>query len=140
MIAPSTDKHTLDQRRAAHAWEAVTSMTKQIKQQPDKAKAFRGQAKKLPMRIMAAGLGHGLAFVREKGKAPELLSQIGDWVLNKSRNRDSVAPRPGESALLKTIIEKDALFLRRATDEVLAYLLWLNRFAAIELPDADDDD
>lgn len=129
-------QQTLDQRRARHAWDAVSAM----KFRPSDAKAFRGQAKKLPMRIHAAGLGQALAFAREKGKTPDLLREIGDWVLEKRLNPDSNATKPDEKALLTEIIERDALFLRRATEETLAYLLWLNRFAAVELPDADDED
>lgn len=130
-----TGKPTLDQRRAGHAWEAVSAI-----KNGSGAKAFRGQAKRLPMRITAAGLGHALAFVKEKGKAPDLLTVIGDWVLDKRRNLHSTAPRPDDDELIKVIIAQDAAFLRQVTEETLAYLLWLNRFAAVELPEADDDD
>ena len=37
-----------------------------------------------------------------------------------------------DDALLLAIIYGNSDFLRRATDEVLAYLLWLNRFAEAE--------
>jgi CRISPR-associated protein Cmr5 len=33
---------------------------------------------------------------------------------------------------LERIVQGNSDFLRRATDEVLAYLLWLNRFAEAE--------
>lgn len=135
MSANPAKHQTLDQRRAAHAWEAIAN----IKSRPEDAKAFRGQAKKLPMRIHAAGLGHALAFVREKGTAPELLRELGHWVLDKRSNPQSPASKPDDSALLNRIVEEDARFLRRATEEALAYLIWLNRFAAVELPDTDDE-
>lgn len=130
------EKQSLDQRRARHAWEAVAA----IKAKTSDAKAFRKEAKKLPMRIMAAGLGHALAFVKEKGKAPDLLTTIGDWVLGKRDHPHSAAPWSDGDKLIASIIERDAAYLRRATEETLAYLLWLNRFAAAELPDADDDE
>jgi CRISPR-associated protein Cmr5 len=135
MTVASSANQTLDQRRARHAWEAVSAI-----KNGSGPKAFRGQAKKLPMRIMAAGLGHALAFVKEKGNTPDLLTAIGDWILDKRCNPRSTAPRPDDDTLIMAIITKDALFLRRAAEETLAYLLWLNRFAAVELPEADDDD
>ena len=52
------------------------------KQDPKK---FGGQAKKLPIRIMAAGLGQALAFLKAKDYAPGLLAELADWVLIKRR-------------------------------------------------------
>ncbi len=118
---------TLEQRRAAHAWMVV-----QVAKSGKDAKKFGGQAKKMPVRIMASGLGQALAFLRAKGYAPLLLEALGDWVLDKRLNPMSTTSRPKDDALLKTILDKDSDFLRQATDEILAYLQWLNRFAEAE--------
>jgi len=40
---------------------------------------------------------------------------------------------------MQNIMRGDAVFLRRATDETLAYLQWFNRFAEAELPSKDKD-
>jgi CRISPR-associated protein Cmr5 len=129
MMQPSENKQqTLDQRRACHAWNAVQqAKSKQGHHQDQEPKKFGGQAKKLPIRIMAAGLGHALAFLKAKGYAPGLLAELNDWT--KVR-----LPRaPGDPQdLLERIVQGDSDFLRRATDEVLAYLVWLNRFAEAE--------
>jgi CRISPR-associated protein Cmr5 len=125
----SDNKPTLDQRRARHAWKTI-EIARGLK--PDDAKRFGGQARKLPTRIIASGLGQALAFLKAKNYAPDLLVALGDWVLDKRGNPDSKAPRPKDDALLLEIIQGDSDFLRRATDEVLAYLLWLNRFAEAE--------
>lgn len=119
---------TLDQRRACHAWEAVQrAKQKHDPHQKQDPKKFGGQAKKLPTRIMTAGLGQALAFLKAKDYAPGLLAEISDWVNHR------IPPRPNEPKdLLERIVKGDADFLRRATDEVLAYLLWLNRFAEAE--------
>lgn len=134
-----SQEKTLDQRRAKHAWEAVKRIAEQHtkiendKRKPDEtAKKFGGQAKKLPTRILTSGLGQALAFLHAKGYAPDLLKEINDWVLNKRNNPDSAEPKPAEDALIKRILESDSIFLRRATDETLAYLRWLNRFADAE--------
>lgn len=117
---------TLDQKRAAHAWKAIAEMGK-----GEDAKEYAREAKKLPVRIMAAGLGQGLVFIAAKaGKKPKLkklTSDLSDWVLGHC----GLASGQGGD-LLKRIIDGDSIFLRRATDETLAYLQWLNRFSESE--------
>jgi CRISPR-associated protein Cmr5 len=120
---------TLDQRRAAHAWETVKAA---LLLSPEKQKKFSGQAKKFPARIMASGLGQALAFLKAKGYAPELLQATGDWVLDKRQNPASKQAKPADDSLLKRIVDGDSDFLRRATDEFLAYITWINRFAEAE--------
>jgi CRISPR-associated protein Cmr5 len=119
---------TLDQRRASHAWDAVQrAKNKEGHHQKQDPKKFGGQAKKLPTRIMVAGLGQALAFLKAKDYAPGLLVELTEWVAQR------IPPRPNEPKdLLERIVKGNADFLRRATDEVLAYLIWLNRFADAE--------
>jgi CRISPR-associated protein Cmr5 len=130
--ATGTSKATLDQRRAQHAWKAVQSVVARQATDKEKARKFGGQARKLPTRIMASRLGQALAFLRAKDYAPDLLVDLGDWVLDKRGAPDSKKPRPRDDELLRAVVEGSSDFLRRATDEVLAYLLWLNRFAEAE--------
>ena len=133
-------RQTLDQRRANHAWDKITSLqviSKQVipKKEPRKydedAKEYAREARKLPARIMAAGLGQALAFIMAKAKKKPKLKQLHDdltdWVITR---RSIPAEKP--DSLMQSIIEGDSDFLRRATDEVLAYLVWLNRFAEAE--------
>jgi len=119
---------TLDQQRAAHAWAAVCEAKQQAGEHKNQSpKKFGGQAKKLPVRIMASGLGQALAFLKAKNYAPGLVAVLTHWTAKR------LPPRPDESRdLLDRIIHGDSEFLRRATDEVLAYLVWLNRFAEAE--------
>ena len=128
---------TLDQKRARHAWEAVCrAESKQGHHKEQAPKKFGGQAKKLPVRIMASGLGQALAFLKAKDYAPGLLAELADWVARR------IPCRPGarKDDLLDRVIKGDADFLRRATDEVLAYLVWLNRFAEAKgLTEGDDE-
>lgn len=121
-------RQTLDQRRAAHAWDVVQrAKSGQVHHRDQDAKKLGGQAKKLPTRIMATGLGQALAFLKAKGYAPGLLAELTDWI--KLR----MPPAQGEPQdLLERIVKGNPDFLRRATDEVLAYLVWLNRFAEAE--------
>ncbi len=106
----------LDQRRAKHAWDLVQSVKTDRKD-------FTTQVKKLPTRIRAAGLGQALAFLVGKDYVPELRDRLSDWILVQR------GLRPSGGDLLQAIMYENADFLRRATDEALAYLQWVGRFA-----------
>ena len=115
---------TLDQRRAEHGWNVVQAV--KGKAEPQK-KQFGTQAKKLPTRIMAAGLGQALAFLLAKGYAPELQDALSDWIAARRQ------PKAGEDGrLLVRLLHGEADFQRWATAECLAYLEWLVRFADAE--------
>ncbi len=118
---------TLDQRRAKHAWEAVQRARSRTgahgRQDFDK---FATEVKKLPMRIMASGLGPVLAFL-EKQEVPGLLAELSDWVVGKR----GIGPG-GAGSLLQAVIDGNSDLLRRATDETLTYLQWLKRFVDAE--------
>ena len=121
---------TLDQRRAQHAWQAIENLKKNYKKNDQET--YAREAKKLPMRIMSAGLGQAMAFIRAKASDKPSLIQLHqdltDWVF-QGRKLSGKAPK----SLLESIVRGNAVFLRRATDEVLAYLEWLNRFAEAEI-------
>jgi CRISPR-associated protein Cmr5 len=127
-MATDTDKKaTLDQRRARHAWDVIQGV---LRETESVKKDFGTQAKKLPARIMAAGLGQALAFLEAKGKTPRLLEALADWIHLRR-------PATGDRRLVVRVIEGNADFLRYATAESLAYLQWLVRFAdAHKLTDA----
>ena len=120
---------TLDQRRARHAWEAVARV--KAKDAATLGSSYAREAKRLPVRILTAGLGHALAFLYAKASSQAesantmLLRDVADWVLEKRRRSDRGADRPSADALIDKIVKGDGSFLRTATVEVLAYLQWL---------------
>ncbi len=125
-MTPSLQQ-TRDQQRAKHAMQAVEEAKKSLK--PEEAKKFGGQARKLPTRIVASGLGQALAFLKAKGYAPDLLVALADWVINKpAAGFNRPGPKPKDDELLKAVILGTSDYLRQVTDEALAYLQWLNRF------------
>lgn len=133
-------QRAVEQRRAEHAWKVVATFVEQSNGKTvikPGGKQFGTQAKRLPVRILTAGLGQALAFLHAKKTASRLLTALGDWVLDKRADPESRRPEPDETALLRAIIAGDTdrdqrIDLRRATDETLAYLQWLNRFAEAE--------
>jgi CRISPR-associated protein Cmr5 len=109
-----TDRPTLDQQRAAHAWKAAEHADKQ----------FGEQAKKLGPRILTAGLGPAVQFMRAKKEAPELVNTLEAWLLEEGPTK--VIPRP--ASLIYDIVNGGSDRLRWVTGESLAYLAWLTRF------------
>jgi CRISPR type III-B/RAMP module-associated protein Cmr5 len=62
---------TLEQRRAAHAWEIVEQVDKELG--AEAKKKFGSPAKKLGPRILTAGLGPAVQFVIAKKEGPKLI-------------------------------------------------------------------
>lgn len=121
---------TLDQKRADHAWRVVSTV---VAKDEKTRKDFGRQAKKLPSRIMASGLGQALAFLEAKGYAPDLREALNNWMSERR-------PSTGEPRLVVRVIQQDADFLRYATAECLAYMLWLVRFAEAHKLTTDGDE
>ena len=117
------DRPTMDQLRARHAWETVEQHLIKAAANP---KREAGQARKLPARVLTSGLGPALAFLEAKKEAPNLSRRLSEWVLGR------VPTRSQHPSLLKAVCEESGWFLRLATAEALAYLVWLNRFAEAE--------
>ena len=122
---------TLEQRRARHAWDAV--------QRAKSAKDYSREAKRLPVRIATAGLGHAIAFANANcGVGKSAADDVAKWVLatlKSGRAASTFGPKHEDAGgqLIRQIIENDADWLRRATEEALAYLRWLSRFAEAEI-------
>ncbi|MDW8172388.1 MAG: type III-B CRISPR module-associated protein Cmr5 [Anaerolineae bacterium] len=111
-----TQQQTLQQRRAAHAWEAVEQVDKKSFK-----KDYGSLVRSLPAMIQTDGLAHTLAFLNAKGKEhhKSAYNTVSQWVmsqLGKSGN------------LLEALLEFSTNDYRRATSEALAYLHWLKRF------------
>lgn len=137
-------KPTLDQRRATHAWEAVDGFLKATADPKARAK-YAVHARKLPVRIIASGLGQALAFLLAKNYCPDLLKSLGDWVLSKRSDPPKTLAKPvAPDSLLLDVIKGDSEFLQLATAETLAYLRWHIRFVEAKkselLPSGTDAD
>ncbi len=127
-------RQTLDQRRAAHAWEKVEGLD------PGRGEDYKRQAKHLPVRTLTSGLGHALAFLNAKsggGTNHPVVDDLSEWVL-KRRN---LPAQPADTRdLVEAITKGDAVFLQLATDEALAYLQWLTRFAEARFGNEEGDE
>lgn len=122
----------IEQVRADDAWKRIDK----IRQNPEQADHYATEAQKLPVRIMASSLGQALAFLFAKtaakpprGPAVErLIVDLSERVIGYLH----LAPPANKvqtDSLIRLLIEGDTDVLRRSTDEALAWLQWLNRFA-----------
>lgn len=130
-------QRTLEQSRAADAWTQVDQNVRN--------KEYAGEYKSLARGAIAFiqinGLGQTLAFWRAKGfeagkpkdngnAHSALFNHVSQWVLQNLQLGEIKDPH-----LLEWIVASASPNgYRRATNEAIAYLSWVKRFAEAELP------
>ena len=98
----------------------------------DLLKNYRSYSRRLPSMILSNGLGQTLAFVHEKKKGEKnayaiLYNQLTAYMKSNSSIR---IPMPSNGCdLLKWVISCNSEKYRYITQELLAFLNWLRRFA-----------
>ncbi|MBM4330708.1 MAG: type III-B CRISPR module-associated protein Cmr5 [Deltaproteobacteria bacterium] len=126
-------QQTLEQKRASSAWNEVEKINRASKDIKDK---YKGLVLKLPALIHTNGLGQTLAFLKYKGKGDTkdpheiVYNHLQGWLFNNLKWDDIK-----DSDLIKRIIFANSEKYRYATNETLAYLTWLRRFAEAVLPE-----
>ncbi|MCS7071206.1 MAG: type III-B CRISPR module-associated protein Cmr5, partial [Anaerolinea sp.] len=119
--ASKPTQQTLQQRRAAHAWNAVEDVQKNHSK--DKGK-YGSLMRGLPALIQTDGLGQTLAFLMAKSKSEAshgiAFKQISDWVTQELKAQDT--------DLFQYLLKSSTAVYRQATTETLAYLQWIKRF------------
>jgi CRISPR-associated protein Cmr5 len=119
----------LEKGRAEFAYKCAV----EAKDKEDKnfKSEYRSHVKKIPTMILSNGLGQTLAFIKSKskeGNAYELIyKQITDYM--KSEHPSRINMPNGEDDLTKWVINVDSSTYRYITQEILAFLNWLRRFA-----------
>lgn len=118
----------LEQGRAAKAYEYVQGGAKL-----SKSKEYKSYLKKLPMLIKTNGLGAAIAFAFSKGSKSEkpnynepwglIYHQIEDWI----KHKQMLSLETNQLANALTKVESSTY--RAVTNEVLALLNWMRRFA-----------
>lgn len=115
---------TLDQQRAAFAWEAATKGVKQHQEN------YRRLAKGAPALIMTSGLMPTLAFYAAKKEAHEqILNDICAWFGQRFAARPEYQPTP--MTFRNVIINlhgNSSAFYLEATNEALEILKWIRQF------------
>jgi CRISPR-associated protein Cmr5 len=115
---------TLDQRRAAFAWQAASAGM--VRHGDD----YKRLAKGAPALIMASGLMPTLAFYAAKREAHEmLLNDICAWLTQRFAERSEYRPAPHDFAgVMAKLQGQSSTFYLEATDEALEILKWIRQF------------
>lgn len=116
---------TLDQQRAAFAWECASAGMNQC------GKEYKVLAKGGPALIMNSGLMPTLAFYNHKGKAATQL--LDDLIRGLSLRlaRQQLNPMQGAQLFgqfMVTLQKSDSKDYLRYTDEALEILKWIRQF------------
>jgi CRISPR-associated protein Cmr5 len=150
---PEIDYRTLEQRRAAKAWAHVQAVPK------GKRGEYRALVRKATAMVKINGLGQTLAFLLDKaGKSAEdirkddknelnenalLYKQLEEWLVEDDSGANLlISDREGKTlkaeipwankekrTLIERILSNDSTIYRLVSEEALAYLGWLKRFA-----------
>jgi len=92
---------------------------------------YRSYVKRLPQMILSNGLGQALAFIYSKKKMGNaydfLYFHISQYLESEIPAR--IPPKEKDKDLAEWVISLDSLQYRYVTEEVLAFLNWLKRFA-----------
>lgn len=138
-----TDKLTLqksiERERAKFAYQCAEKGSK-----IDKNKEYKAYVQKIPMLIKTNGLGAAFAFVKAKssndknnaGYAYKLIyEQTTNWLKSEPKELivDKLSPKKMDQSieedLIKVLINLNSPEYRAITNEVLAFFIWLKRFA-----------
>ncbi|MDI6738920.1 MAG: type III-B CRISPR module-associated protein Cmr5 [Candidatus Edwardsbacteria bacterium] len=123
---------TLEQDRAKFAYDCAVEGNAIIK-----SKEYKSYSKKIPMMIKTNGLGAAFAFVKAKsnddqhkaGYAYKLIyGHVTNWLKQEPCGMVSAQLNNGKD-LAYVIVNLDSPQYRALTNEVLAFFVWLKRFA-----------
>ena len=119
---------TLEQERAKYAYDKIM-----LVKDKDFEEDYSRYVKSAPTLILTNGLGNTLAFYKSKKNEAysELYNHIEEWLKRRgycNENQDA----------LEWIANTDSLLVFQATQEVLALLNWMTKFAKAELKESEE--
>ena len=130
-MANETIINKLEKGRAEFAYRCVEKAIEIFSSNPKKLKEYKSYTRKIPTMILSNGLGQTLAFVKaksENGNAYDLIyKQLIEYM--KSEHTARIKMPHEKNELLEWVISCDSSIYRYITQEILAFLSWLKRFA-----------
>lgn len=127
----TTVRMGIENGRARYAFETVSRFVEKNNQQEKKLKEYRAYVKKLPAMIQVNGLGQTLAFctAAKSEVYRELNRQIHDWVKQKQPDLLDRFRENMDMKLVQIVVSMNSNEYRIISNEVLALLSWMRRFA-----------
>lgn len=123
-------QQTLQQQRAANAWQAIGEV--RSKQDKKTRNEYGSLVRGLPALILSDGLGQALAFLKAKAKGDTNTSAHGLAYRHVSAWVCVQLVGSAQDDLLELVLKQNSHGYRQATTEALAYLQWIKRFAEAE--------
>jgi len=121
----------LEKGRAEFAYKCLEKAIEIFKDNSKKQKEYKSYTRKIPTMILSNGLGQTLAFIKaksEKGNAYDLIyKQLTEYM--KSDHTARIKMPQEKNDLVEWAISCDSATYRYITQEILAFLNWLKRFA-----------
>ncbi|MCG5541858.1 MULTISPECIES: type III-B CRISPR module-associated protein Cmr5 [unclassified Halorhodospira] len=119
-----TTPMTLEQQRAADAWQAAAGCTD----------AYAKLAKGVPALIMNSGLMQTLAFLEDKDEEHHraLARQLRRWLAGQFPellNARNDGADPGYEAVMEALLHAEPRTFQAVTAEALAWLRWVRQIA-----------
>jgi len=132
-------QRTLEQKRAELAWDSVQFIKRQPKDEVKKK--YSGLAHKAPADIQTNGLGQTLAFWRAKSTPKKKGEESAENIAHReilahirAFLNSEFSMHLSEEDIVEWIAKRSKTGeYRRATAEVIAFLVWLKRFAESDL-------
>ena len=112
-----------EQERAKMAWELANAVPNHL------IDNYASVVKSAPVMILTNGLGQALAFIISKSKSKEyrlLYDHLNKWL---SGNVVWTQSEDISNDLIERVIHEKSQGYRMATEEALAFLAWVKRFA-----------
>ena len=117
-------KKTTEQWRAKAAWKQVHDSLN-----ANSVKEFSTVADGAASLIQKVGFGQAVAFWRAKGgKNENIVKFLSEWLLRPKDSNERDTSKDGK-LLMEALIDKDSRGYRFYTNEAIAYLNWVKRFA-----------
>ncbi|MCS7181303.1 MAG: type III-B CRISPR module-associated protein Cmr5 [bacterium] len=122
----------LERGRAEFAYDKVKEVVETLKDKKEELSKYRSYTRKIPQMIISNGLGQTLAFIfskKETGNAYDLIYTHLIEYLKKSKSTARIKMPENKNDLTKWVISLDSYQYRYVTEEILAFLNWLKKFA-----------
>ena len=119
----------IEQGRANFAYTCANQVPKELKE------SYRSHVKSFPMLVKTNGLGAALAFLfskrdKEQGVYEMVGNSIVDWLKNDEKYKNYGLGKLSDlKSLTEGVVGINSPEYRALTIEVLAFFIWLRRFA-----------
>jgi CRISPR-associated protein Cmr5 len=121
----------LEKGRAEFAYRCVEEAIETFKKDSKKQKEYKSYTRKIPTMILSNGLGQTLAFIKAKSKKEKaydlIYQQLTEYM--KSDHTARIKMPQEKNDLVEWVISCNSSTYRYITQEILAFLNWLKRFA-----------